>query len=116
MWTERDGVRCLPAPRRRVSPGPAILVDANATSDDGRVIGGGQNVGGSRDSDAVIWIDGAPSYLKDYLQAHGVPDAFETWVNTGAITDISPDGRILVGNGAARGGFRGYIVILGERP
>jgi acyl-CoA synthetase (AMP-forming)/AMP-acid ligase II len=106
----------LPAPRRRVSPGPAILVDANATSEDGRVIGGGQNVGGSPDSDAVIWIDGSPSYLKEYLQANGVPNAFATWVNTGAITGISPDGRILVGNGAAAGGFRGYIVILGERP
>jgi uncharacterized membrane protein len=116
VWTARDGVRCLPAPRRRPSPGPAILVDANATSGDGRVIGGGQNVGGSRDSDAVIWIDGVPSYLKDYLQANGVPDAFATWINTGAITDISPDGRILVGNGAALGGFRGYVVILGERP
>jgi probable HAF family extracellular repeat protein len=115
-WTARDGVKCLPAPRRRISPGPAILVDANGTSDDGRVIGGGQNVGGSRDSDAVIWIDGSPSYLKDYLQANGVPDAFATWINTGAITDVSPDGRILVGSGAALGGFRGYIVILGERP
>jgi probable HAF family extracellular repeat protein len=116
VWTASTGVRCLPAPRRRVSPGPAILVDANATSEDGRVIGGGQNVGGSPDSDAVIWIDGSPSYLKEYLQANGVPNAFATWVNTGAITGISPDGRILVGNGAAAGGFRGYIVILGERP
>ena len=116
IWTARDGVRCLPAPRRRPSPGPAILVDANATSEDGRVIGGGQNVGGSRDSDAVIWIGGTPSYLKDYLQANGVPDAFATWINTGAITGVSADGRILVGSGAAAGGFRGYVVILGERP
>jgi probable HAF family extracellular repeat protein len=116
VWTARDGVRCLPVPRRRPSPGPAVLGDANATSDDGRVIGGGQNVGGSGDSDAVIWIDGTPSYLKDYLQAHGVPDAFATWINTGAITGVSPDGRILVGSGAAPGGFRGYMVILGDRP
>jgi probable HAF family extracellular repeat protein len=116
VWTRRDGTQCLPAPSRRVSPGPVIIVEANATSDDGRVIGGGQNVGGSPDSDAVIWIDRSPAYLKDYLRANGVPDAFETWVNTGAITDISPDGRILVGNGAAMGGFRGYIVILGDRP
>ena len=115
VWT-RNGTRCLPAPALRVSPGPLIIVEANATSDDGRVIGGGQNVGGSPDSNAVIWIDNSPAYLKDYLRANGVPDAFETWVNTGAITDISPDGRILVGNGAARGGFRGYIVILGDRP
>ena len=116
VWTTQDGLRCLPAPRLRVSPGPLIIVEANATSDDGRVIGGGQNVGGSEDSDAVIWIDRVPFYLKDYLRANGVPDAFATWVNTGSITDISPDGRILVGKGAALGGFRGYIVILGDTP
>jgi uncharacterized membrane protein len=116
VWTKPDGLKCLPAPKLRVSPGPLIIVEARATSDDGRVIGGGQNVGGSADSDAVIWIDRAPFYLKDYLQAHGVPDAFATWVNTGSITDISPDGRILVGKGAALGGFRGYLVILGDKP
>jgi probable HAF family extracellular repeat protein len=115
VWT-RDGTKCLAAPQLRPSPGPVIIVEANATSDDGRVIGGGQNVGGSQDSDAVIWIDGSPAYLKDYLRAHGVPDAFATWINTGSITDISPDGRILVGYGAPLGGFRGYMVILGEKP
>ena len=79
-------------------------------------MGGSQNVAGSDDSDAVIWIDRVPYYLKDYLRANGVPDAFETWVNTGSITGISPDGRILVGKGAALPGFRGYIVILGDKP
>ena len=112
MWTRQDGTRCLPAPRLRVSPGPPINVDANATSDDGRVIGGEQGIGD--DSEAIIWIDRVAFYLKDYLRANGVPDAFETWVNTGSITDISPDGRILVGKGAAALGFRGYIVILGD--
>ena len=61
VWTMRDGTQCLQAPSRRVSPGPLIIVEANATSDDGRVIGGGQNVGGSPDSDAVIWIDRSPA-------------------------------------------------------
>ena len=115
MWTRQDGTRCLPAPRLRVSPGPPVNVEASATSDDGRVIGGGQGIG-SDDSEAIIWIDRVPFYLKDYLQAHGVPTAFATWVNTGSITGISPDGRILVGKGAAALGFRGYIVILGDRP
>lgn len=114
MWTRLNGTRCLPAPRFRVSPGPPVNTDANATSDDGRVIGGEQGIG-SDDTDAIIWIDQEPFYLKDYLQAHGVPNAFATWINTGAITDVSPDGRILVGKGAALGGFRGYIVILGDR-
>jgi probable HAF family extracellular repeat protein len=116
VWTAREGTRCLPAPRLRPSPGPVIIVTANGTSDDGRVVGGGQNVGGSADSNAIIWLDGSPSYLKDYLQANGVPNAFETWINTGEITGVSPDGRILVGYGAPLGGFRGYMVILGDRP
>lgn len=116
VWTKQDGLKCLPAPQLRASPGPLIIVEAQATSDDGRVIGGGQNVGGSEDSDAVLWIDRVPFYLKDYLRAHGVENAFATWVNTGSITDISPDGRVLVGKGAALAGFRGYIVILGDTP
>jgi probable HAF family extracellular repeat protein len=116
VWTSRDGTRCLAAPSLRPSPGPVIITTANATSEDGRVIVGGQNVGGSADSNAIIWIDGTPSYLKDYLQANGIPNAFATWINTGELTDITPDGRILVGYGAAIGGFRGYVVILGEKP
>jgi hypothetical protein len=93
-----------------------IQVTANGTSDDGQVIGGGQNVGGSNDSNAIIWINGSGSYLKDYLQANGIPNAFQTWINTGEITGVSPDGRVLVGWGAAVGGFRGYMVILGDQP
>jgi len=115
IWTARDGLQCLPAPAPRPSPGPPVNVEANATSDDGRVIVGGQGIGAD-DVDAVIWIDRVPHYLKDYLQANGVPDAFKDWINTGSITDVSPDGRILVGRGAAPLGFRGYIVILGEKP
>ena len=115
VWTQKDGLKCLPAPKRVPSPGPVIIVEANATSDDGRVIGGSQGIGAD-DTNAIIWIDRAPVYLKDYLQANGVPDAFKDWPNTGAITDVSPDGRILVGKGAAPAGFRGYIVILGGKP
>ena len=113
VWT-RDGTQCLAAPRLRASPGPLIIVEANATSDDGSVIGGSQAVASSPDSDAIIWIDRKPAYLKDFLQINGVPDAFSTWINTGAIRGISPDGRVLVGTGAALGGFRGYIVVLGS--
>jgi probable HAF family extracellular repeat protein len=113
VWTP-DGTQCLPAPKLRPSPGPLIIVEANATSDDGRVIGGGQAVASSPDSDAIIWIDRKPAYLKEFLQVNGVPTAFATWINTGAIKGISPDGRVLVGTGAALGGFRGYIVVLGS--
>jgi probable HAF family extracellular repeat protein len=108
MWTTAGGVQCLPPPRTKL---PAFyLGKAVATSDDGRVIGGGQSFG--LESEAVIWIDKTPYYLKDYLQQHGVADAFSGWVNTGTITDISRDGRVLVGYGAGPKDFTGYIVIL----
>ena len=44
IWKAQGGTTCLPAPRRLVSPGPPIIVEAAATSDDGQVIGGSQNV------------------------------------------------------------------------
>jgi probable HAF family extracellular repeat protein len=113
IWKAQGGLTCLPAPRRLMSPGPPIIVEAAATSDDGQVIGGSQSVGGSADSNAIIWIGGQPTYLKEFLQANGLSSAFRTWINTGTITGISPDGRVLVGWGAAAGGFRGYMVILG---
>lgn len=118
MWTAQGGTTCLPAPKRITVPGPGagpvVGVEAKATSDDGRIIGGGQDIGGSADSNAIIWIGGRPAYLKDLLQVNGVPSAFATWVNTGEITGMTPDGHILVGWGAAALGFRGYIVVLGS--
>ena len=77
--------------------------------------GGEQGVGAS-DTEANIWIDRTPHYLKYYLRAHGLPNAFATWLRTGTITSMLPDGRILVGWGAPLAGYRGYIVILGEKP
>jgi probable HAF family extracellular repeat protein len=114
MWKAQGGLTCLAPPRLLVSPGPPIIIEAAATSDDGQVIGGSQSVGGSADSNAILWIGGQPTYLKEFLQANGLPDAFRTWINTGTISGISPDGRVLVGWGAAVGGFRGYMVILGS--
>ena len=86
--------------------GPPVGVDANATSDDGQVIGGGQDVGGFRIQ--CDRLDRRPArVLKDLLRANEVPNAFDTWVNTGKITGMTPDGHILVGWGAAALGFRG---------
>jgi uncharacterized membrane protein len=120
VWTAQAGTKCLPAPQKITVPGigagPVVGVEAKATSDDGQVIGGGQDVGGSADSNAIVWIGGRPAYLKDLLRANGLPNAFATWVNTGEITGMTPDGRILVGWGAAALGFRGYIVVLPSNP
>jgi hypothetical protein len=108
MWTAAGGVVCLPSPRIRL---PLTYIGAAfAVSDDGRVVGGAQQFGLERE--AVIWIDRMPYYLKDYLRAHGVPTAFEEWVNTGAVTGVSRDGRVLVGYGAGPRDFTGYVVML----
>ena len=98
IWSTANGVECLPVPRFRSALDGHFLGRADATSDDGRVIGGGHAAG--LESEAVIWIDRQPHYLKDYLQQNGVRDAFDGWVNTGSITGISRDGRVLVGFGA----------------
>ena len=119
IWTARDGTKCLPAPGPRVPEGVGndapVIVRALATSEDGRIVVGEQGIG-TADTDAIIWIDRTPHYVKDYLRANGIPDAFENWPRTGSLTDVTPDGRILVGWGAAPGGFRGYIVLLGKKP
>jgi probable HAF family extracellular repeat protein len=111
IWTAREGVQCMPVPRPRLSGAIGIMF---STSEDGRVIGGAHSFG--LESEAVLWIDRSSVYLKDYLKAHGVPTAFDGWINTGFITGVSPDGRILVGYGAGPRDFQGYIVILGSTP
>jgi probable HAF family extracellular repeat protein len=109
IWSASNGVECVPVPQLRR---PGFLGIMLATSDDGRVIGGAHSFG--LESEAVLWIDRSPSYLRDYLRANGVTNAFEGWINTGFITGVSPDGRVLVGYGAGRRDFQGYMVILGS--
>lgn len=111
-WTKTGGVTCFPvnppswAPR---APYQAVML---GTSDDGRVIGGSLTFG--LDAEAIVWFDGEAIPLRDYLRSHGIPDAFEGWINTGFVTDVSSDGRTLVGYGAGPTTFQGYLVVLPE--
>jgi probable HAF family extracellular repeat protein len=117
IWTARDGVQCLPLPRPRFAREGFFTGLGLATSEDGRVIGGSQSFG--LDAESVIWIDRKEYYLKDYLRDHGVPNAFEGWINTGFVNGMTRDGRVLVGYGAGPRDFTGFMVILpplGEKP
>jgi probable HAF family extracellular repeat protein len=107
IWRSEGGITCYPPPRRRPEGFQVLMI---ATSDDGRIVGGAHSFG--LESESILWIDGEPHYLKDYLREHGVPDAFERWVNTGFINSVSPDGRILAGYGAGPRAFTGFVVIL----
>jgi probable HAF family extracellular repeat protein len=112
MWKAGSSVQCFPVEH----PRPLLTRDYRAImtdlSDDGRVIGGSFTFG--LDAESVIWLDNQPYFLEDYLASHGLPDAFQGWVNTGFITGVSPDGRTLVGYGAGPTTFQGYLVILPE--
>jgi probable HAF family extracellular repeat protein len=109
MWRRDGGVTCYPPPRPRPVGFQVLMM---ATSEDGRVVGGAHSFG--LESESILWIDGEPHYLKDYLRENGIPDAFEGWVNTGFITAVSPDGRVLAGYGAGPRTFTGFVVILEE--
>ena len=91
-------------------PDPFFVTAMLATSEDGSVIGG--SWARASFGEAVLWLDETPQFLKDYLRANGVPDAFENWFSTGFITDVSRDGRVIIGQGAGPTNFQGYIVIL----
>jgi len=111
-WRQGVGVTCFPVERPAWVPPFPYSVLMSATSDDGRVIGGALTFG--LDAESVVWFDGEPVFLRDYLREHGIPDAFEGWINTGFITGISPDGRTLAGYGAGPSTFQGFIVVLPE--
>jgi probable HAF family extracellular repeat protein len=111
-WTVASGVECFPVQRPPGIPNVPYQTLMLATSDDGRVIGGAFSFG--LESQSLIWIDGEGHFLKDYLRANGVPDAFEGWVNTGFVLGVTPDGRTLVGYGAGPRTFQGFMVVLPE--
>ncbi|MBM3990031.1 MAG: hypothetical protein FJ298_03380 [Planctomycetes bacterium] len=74
---------------------------ATAVSADGKVVVGwsGANV---LNSQAVIWREGMASVekLQDYLLNNGVPTAYSQWQVLKIATEISADGRFVVGWGA----------------
>jgi len=109
-WTQAEGIRCFPVRRPSWAQDLPYQVLMQEPSDDGRVIGGSLSFG--LEAQSLLWFDGEPFFLRDYLREHGVPDAFQGWVNTGFVTGVSPDGRTLVGYGAGPTGFQGYVVLL----
>jgi uncharacterized membrane protein len=113
-WTAATGIKCFPVDRPRWVLPNYYKALMQTTSEDGRVIGGAFSFG--LDSEALVWFDGQVYFLRDYLRDHGIPDAFEGWVNTGFILGMTPDGRTLVGYGAGPTGFQGYVVVLPEMP
>jgi probable HAF family extracellular repeat protein len=112
-WTAAEGVTCFQVPRPPGLSAPFYNALMLGTSEDGRVIVGAYSFG--LESESLVWLDGELFFLKDYLRANGVPDAFQDWVNTGFANAVTPDGRVIVGYGAGRTAFQGFVVVLPER-
>jgi len=120
-WSAAGGVQCYPIEAPiwvRWVRGFNYNTYIYAVSDDGRVMGGDiQFDTAAGEEESVLWFDGEPVFLRDYLRDHGYPDAFKDHINTGRITAVSPDGRTIVGhNGGVFGAVNrnGFIVILPE--
>ena len=111
-WTQASGVQCSFVEKPRFLPDLPYQTLMFSTSEDGRVIGGSYTFG--LDAESLIWFDGKPFFLQDYLRANGLPDAFKGWVNTGFVQAVSPDGKTIVGYGAGPTGFQGFMVLLPE--
>jgi probable HAF family extracellular repeat protein len=112
VWTEASGVQCFPVEKPSRLQNIPYITYMMATSEDGRVIGGSYTFG--LEAESLIWFDGKGFFLRDYLRANGLPDAFNGWVNTGFVTSVSPDGRTIVGYGAGPTGFQGFMILLPE--
>jgi len=120
-WTAAGGVQCYPVEAPvwvRWARGFNYNTYIYAVSDDGRVMGGAIHFDiAAGEEESVLWFDGEPVFLRDYLRDHGYPDAFKDHFNTGRITAVSPDGRTIVGhNGGVFGAVNrnGFILILPE--
>jgi hypothetical protein len=121
VWTQAGGVTCYPVEAPlwvRWVRGFNYNTYIYAVSDDGRVMGGAiQFDVAAGEEESVIWFDGEPVFVRDYLRSNGYSDAFEGHANTGRITAISPDGRTIVGhNGGVFGAINrnGFIIVLPE--
>jgi uncharacterized membrane protein len=120
-WTAAGGTKCHtvdPPLWIRWLRGYNYNLYIYAVNDDGRVMGGNVSFNlNAGEEESVIWFDGEPVFLRDYLRSHGYPDAFEGHHSTGRITAISADGRTLVGYNAGVFGTpnrNGFIVVLPE--
>lgn len=104
--TASEPMRRLPDLAGGPEDSGAFAIDASGRI----VVGYGTSAEGQR---AVVWVDGLVRGLAEILEEAGATAA-EGW-SLQQVTDISPDGRILVGYGTNPSGDReGFRVVLSE--
>ena len=110
-WTEATGVECIPG---TVSEPFQTLMFA--LSDDGRVIGGTVAPNDfTPEFDAVLWFNGEPVDLRDYLLGQGVLQV-QDW-HLSQVNGVSLDGQTIAGWGISPDQvLRGFVVTLPTQP
>jgi probable HAF family extracellular repeat protein len=87
---------------------------ANAISGDGRTVVGDSWLTPGRDNEAFIWIEGEGMLAVSDLLVNRLGLDLGGWSLTGA-TDISSDGRVIVGRGRdPQGNNQGWIAVIDE--
>ena len=105
-WTEATGVECIQSPLP-----DAYQTAMLALSDDGGVIGGYVRPEFGPVTDAVLWFNGQPVDLREYLLGHGVPQV-QDW-DLGGVSGVSSDGQTIAGWGIGPDQLlHGFIVTL----
>ena len=105
-WTEATGVECIQGTLS--DPYQTYML---ALSDDGQVIGGEVFPDFGFDRNAVLWFNGEPVDLREYLLAHGVAEV-QDW-QLEAVTGVSSDGQTIAGWGVGPDlMLHGFVVTL----
>jgi len=105
-WTEETGVECVQG--TVADPYQTLML---ALSDDGQVIGGAVAPDFGPERNALLWFNGEPVDLRDYLLQQGVAEVNGWDLQT--VLAVSSDGHTVAGWGVAPDlRVHGFIVIL----
>jgi len=93
-WTEETGVECVQG--TLADPYQTLML---ALSDDGQVIGGAVAPDFGPNRNALLWLNGEPVDLLDYLLQQGVAEV-KGW-SLNSVTAVSSDGHTIAGWGVS---------------
>jgi len=105
-WTEETGVECVQG--TLADPYQTFML---AVSDDGQVIGGAVAPDFDPNRKALLWLNGEPVDLLDYLVQQGVAEV-QGW-SLNSVTAVSSDGHTIAGWGISPAQrVSGFVVTL----
>jgi uncharacterized membrane protein len=96
-------------------PGETTYAVATDVSDDGQIVVGHSGGNAINGTIGIVWINGQPHRLIDYLNSLGVQGMSPAYTDLGIVSAISGDGNVIVGTGTGFGlgqAASGWVVEL----